>query len=189
MYYNARYYDRTVGHFASPDTLVPDPTSVWDYNRFGYGRLNPLKYNDPTGHYSDQALMTHFGCETWQCVEANFREGGAYAGLWGWLDVLKGAEDGDYIRTVALYDRYGAEVTGQFATVDGKIIVNYPTVQVGEIVGGTIRAPASKYAGSFSDLDFARTVLIGGGDPSHQGYYLAGRKGSGSIFQWLWDNR
>ena len=31
---------------------MPDPTSVWDYNRLAYGRLNPLKYNDPTGHCS-----------------------------------------------------------------------------------------------------------------------------------------
>jgi RHS repeat-associated protein len=50
MYYGARYYDRQVGAFISPDTLVPDPTNVWDYNRFAYARLNPLKYNDPTGH-------------------------------------------------------------------------------------------------------------------------------------------
>ncbi len=49
-YYNARYYDPVIGTFISPDTLVPDPTSVWDYNRFAYARLNPLKYNDPTGH-------------------------------------------------------------------------------------------------------------------------------------------
>jgi hypothetical protein len=50
MYYGARYYDRTVGMFISPDTLVPDPANLWDYNRFAYARLNPLKYNDPTGH-------------------------------------------------------------------------------------------------------------------------------------------
>jgi RHS repeat-associated protein len=49
MYYGARYYDRHIGTFISPDTLVPDPTNVWDYNRFAYARLNPLKYNDPTG--------------------------------------------------------------------------------------------------------------------------------------------
>jgi RHS repeat-associated protein len=50
MYYNARYYDRAIGAFISPDTLVPDPTNVWDYNRFGYARLNPIKYNDASGH-------------------------------------------------------------------------------------------------------------------------------------------
>jgi RHS repeat-associated protein len=49
-YYNARYYDPVIGSFLSPDTLVPDPTLVWDYNRFGYVRGNPLKYTDPSGH-------------------------------------------------------------------------------------------------------------------------------------------
>jgi RHS repeat-associated protein len=49
-YYNARYYDPVVGTFLSPDTLIPDPTSVWDYNRFAYVRGNPLKYTDPSGH-------------------------------------------------------------------------------------------------------------------------------------------
>jgi RHS repeat-associated protein len=50
MYYGARYYDRQVGTFISPDTLVPDPANIWDYNRFGYGYGNPVKYNDPSGH-------------------------------------------------------------------------------------------------------------------------------------------
>jgi RHS repeat-associated protein len=53
-YFNARYYDPQIGAFISPrpvgPRLVPDPTNLWDYNRFAYARLNPLKYNDPTGH-------------------------------------------------------------------------------------------------------------------------------------------
>jgi RHS repeat-associated protein len=49
-YFNARYYDPVIGTFISPDTLVPDPTNVWDYNRFAYARLNPMKFNDPTGY-------------------------------------------------------------------------------------------------------------------------------------------
>jgi RHS repeat-associated protein len=66
MDYGARYYDRTVGLFASPDTIVPDPTNVWDYHRCGYANLNPLKYNDPTGHCATNAD----GSENWQ-GEAN----------------------------------------------------------------------------------------------------------------------
>jgi hypothetical protein len=38
MYYGARYYDPAIGTFISPrpegSRLVPDPTNVWDYNRF-----------------------------------------------------------------------------------------------------------------------------------------------------------
>ncbi|MCB0044616.1 MAG: RHS repeat-associated core domain-containing protein, partial [Caldilineaceae bacterium] len=35
-YYNARYYDPEIGHFISPDTLVPDPMRVDAYNRYMY---------------------------------------------------------------------------------------------------------------------------------------------------------
>ena len=65
MYYNARYYDRAIGHFISPDTLVPDPTSVWDYNRFLYVRGNPLKYSDPTGH----TCLANTG-GSWDCPQS-----------------------------------------------------------------------------------------------------------------------
>jgi hypothetical protein len=50
LYYNARYYDPTMGHFISPDTLIPDPSDVFSYNRYLYALGNPLKYNDPSGH-------------------------------------------------------------------------------------------------------------------------------------------
>lgn len=50
VYMNARYYDPVLGQFISPDTLVPDAGVLLDYNRYGYARGNPLKYNDPSGH-------------------------------------------------------------------------------------------------------------------------------------------
>ena len=50
QYYNARYYDPELGQFLSPDTLVPDPGTLFDYNRYMYTRGNPMRYNDPTGH-------------------------------------------------------------------------------------------------------------------------------------------
>jgi RHS repeat-associated protein len=50
LYFNARYYDPQIGQFISPDTIVPDPALLIDYNRYLYARGNPIKYNDPTGH-------------------------------------------------------------------------------------------------------------------------------------------
>ncbi|MEM7538762.1 MAG: RHS repeat-associated core domain-containing protein, partial [Chloroflexota bacterium] len=50
MYYRARYYDPEIGLFISPDSIVPDETNVFDYNRYMYVAGNPLKFNDPTGH-------------------------------------------------------------------------------------------------------------------------------------------
>ena len=49
-YYGARYYDSTIGHFISPDTLLPDPANVMDYRRYLYGYGNPVKYSDPSGY-------------------------------------------------------------------------------------------------------------------------------------------
>jgi hypothetical protein len=40
----------------SPDTLVPDPGLVLDYNRYMYVRGNPLRYTDPSGHFSEDQL-------------------------------------------------------------------------------------------------------------------------------------
>jgi len=54
QYYNARYYDPAIGTFISPDTIVPDATNVFDYNRYMYTRGNPLKYNDPSGHETNK---------------------------------------------------------------------------------------------------------------------------------------
>jgi RHS repeat-associated protein len=49
QYFNARYYDPTLGTFISPDSLIPDPGNVYDWNRYMYTRGNPLKYTDPSG--------------------------------------------------------------------------------------------------------------------------------------------
>jgi RHS repeat-associated protein len=52
-YYNARYYDPTIGRFISADTMVPNPANPQSFNRYSYCLNNPLKYNDPTGHYGE----------------------------------------------------------------------------------------------------------------------------------------
>ncbi|MEZ4736337.1 MAG: RHS repeat-associated core domain-containing protein [Caldilineaceae bacterium] len=70
-YMNARYYDPEIGQFISPDTLVPDPSNLFDYNRYAYARLNPMKYTDPTGHQAECMAMGAFppaalGCQIGQ---------------------------------------------------------------------------------------------------------------------------
>ncbi len=52
-YYNARYYDATIGRFISPDSIVPDPFNPQSLNRYSYCLNNPLKYVDPSGHSTD----------------------------------------------------------------------------------------------------------------------------------------
>ncbi|MCB9139748.1 MAG: RHS repeat-associated core domain-containing protein [Caldilineaceae bacterium] len=124
-YYNARYYDPEIGHFISPDTIVPDPLRVDAYNRYMYALGNPLKFNDPSGYYSDEALFAHFNCTDWACVEAHFLQGGSHEGRWGWLDILRRAENGDLAEVTAFSanDAEYARATGRFATINGQIVV------------------------------------------------------------------
>jgi RHS repeat-associated protein len=49
-FYNARYYDPSLGRFLQADTIVPSPANPQTLNRYTYTRNNPIKYNDPTGH-------------------------------------------------------------------------------------------------------------------------------------------
>jgi RHS repeat-associated protein len=51
MDYNARYYDPGLGRFVSADTVVPQAGNPQALNRYAYVLGNPLRYNDPTGHY------------------------------------------------------------------------------------------------------------------------------------------
>jgi len=70
LYYGARYYDPQLGQFISPDTLVPDATNLFDYNRYMYARGNPMKYNDPTGHCSSNkdGSPAQSDAECWKTV-------------------------------------------------------------------------------------------------------------------------
>ncbi len=49
-YYNARYYDASVGRFVTPDTVIDGEMSVKGWNRYMYVGGNPVIYKDPTGH-------------------------------------------------------------------------------------------------------------------------------------------
>jgi RHS repeat-associated protein len=49
-YYNARYYDATIGRFISADSIIPHPANPQTLNRYSYCLNNPLKYTDPSGH-------------------------------------------------------------------------------------------------------------------------------------------
>ena len=55
-YYNARYYDPAIGRFISPDTAAPELINPQDLNKYTYVLNNPLKFNDPTGHYWSNPL-------------------------------------------------------------------------------------------------------------------------------------
>lgn len=65
MDFNARMYSPRLGRFASPDSIVPEPSSSAGFNRYRYARNSPLVFSDPTGHFSEEQLSEWYG-ENWQ---------------------------------------------------------------------------------------------------------------------------
>ena len=59
-FYEARYYDATLGRFISADTLVPNPGNHQDFNRYTYGNNNPILFNDPTGRVGINSIKNVF---------------------------------------------------------------------------------------------------------------------------------
>ncbi len=50
MFYNARWYDPTIGRFVQADSIVPG--GVQGYDRYAYVGNNPVAYSDPSGHFA-----------------------------------------------------------------------------------------------------------------------------------------
>jgi RHS repeat-associated protein len=50
MFYNARWYDPSLGRFAQADTMIPLSQGVQAWDRYSYVNNSPVRYNDPTGH-------------------------------------------------------------------------------------------------------------------------------------------
>jgi RHS repeat-associated protein len=114
-YYNARWYDPTLGHFLAPDSIVPAAGNALDYHRYAYVRFNPLKYEDDSGHCATFAngqadLENDYDC--WQLAYSiyGFGQGLAdrFAADWRvspeeWLTNVASQSfaDADYLRPFA----------------------------------------------------------------------------------------
>jgi RHS repeat-associated protein len=98
-FYNARYYDASLGRFVQADSMVPEPGNPQSLNRYSYCLGNPLRYVDPSGYYSEEEIMQAFGVSTWDEVLAFFKQGSGseLEGLWGWLEILRQAQDADFV--------------------------------------------------------------------------------------------
>lgn len=68
MFYNARWYDPYLGRFAQPDTIVPDPLSSQDWDRYAYVRYAPVRYVDPSGRIPKEEICKYLGV----CGEKEF---------------------------------------------------------------------------------------------------------------------
>ncbi len=101
LFYNARWYDPTVGRFISADTIVPQPGNPQSLNRYSYVQNNPLRFSDPTGMFSEDELIGWYG-DQWRKL---FSE--------SWITFLLRAEFGDALT-------HGAE-TVVLARQDGRL--------------------------------------------------------------------
>jgi RHS repeat-associated protein len=66
----ARWYDTQTGTFTSRDTYPGSVGATATLNRYSYALGNPLKYWDPTGHFTDGEIGAVFGQMWQQQIEA-----------------------------------------------------------------------------------------------------------------------
>ena len=93
---------------------------AWD--RYAYALNSPVRYTDPTGHFSKDQIVSFFGVDNWSQVLVIF-DMGALKDRWGWLTVLMRAEIGDTI-SITTGD---TTITGVFALgPDGTLIIIFP---------------------------------------------------------------
>jgi len=59
-FYNSRFYDAYLNQWIQPDSIIPDPYTSADWNRYSYVRYNPLKYVDPSGHFCYDSESNEF---------------------------------------------------------------------------------------------------------------------------------
>ena len=64
-FYNARYYDPTIGRFISADTIISNPADPQCFNRYSYCLNNPLKFVDPSGNEVAIGGVTTGDLENW----------------------------------------------------------------------------------------------------------------------------
>ena len=131
MYYRARYYHPALGRFISADTLVPSPSDPQSLNRYSYVLNNPLKYTDPSGHFTRDEIVEYSGAADWGEALSFFEEGGKWEGRWGWLAVLNRALLGDSIKVLTGMPSFWAApgspetlFSGRFTEMDGQLYLS-----------------------------------------------------------------
>ena len=91
MFYNARWYDSSLGRFAQADTIIPG--GVQGLDRYAYANNSPMIYVDPSGH---KACDDELGCE----ISGGYSGGGSSAGNGG-CSVSTGGFNGSFTCTPA----------------------------------------------------------------------------------------
>lgn len=92
---NARWYDPVTGRMAQADMVVP--RGVQGLDKYAYTNNNPVKYVDPTGHFTEDAIKKYLldYCEGDQeCADALLQQWQADE---DWWNMLLAAQAGDIL--------------------------------------------------------------------------------------------
>ena len=89
-YYGARWYDPALGRFAQADTIVPG--GVQGLDRYAYVNNNPIRYTDPSGHFTEDEMCEYYGyCGPGAQDRAKAELGALFDVMWGtaitWGDI------------------------------------------------------------------------------------------------------
>ena len=115
-FFNARWYDGSLGRFIQPDTIVPGLGDPKSFDRFAYTLNNPVNLIDPSGHGSVASCrnsMDYYGCNEivrWSLFA--YRYGITISG--------KGWTEADYAAVREAVERHGealSSVTGENAWI------------------------------------------------------------------------
>jgi len=87
-YYNARYYNPSIGRFLSRDTVIGKDGDVLSRNRYIYVSNNPLKFVDPSGEDKEKESGVNWSTVGKGVVQTLF---GGLQTLWGVAETSAGA--------------------------------------------------------------------------------------------------
>jgi RHS repeat-associated protein len=163
MFYNARWYDPSLGRMAQADTIVPG--GVQGLDRYAYVNNSPLNYVDPSGHMPTCGEeKTGYACKIrlskWfnQVVTHTVYLGGFYAEI----ESEEYSEDGGnphkitnkYQRAMVLLDLFLSMLPPEMHSPNVKIFLSYDQYEDGRIdnvnlkiineSGATVYVPAVK---------------------------------------------
>jgi hypothetical protein len=62
MFFNARWYDASLGRFAQADTLIPGAGDSQAWDRYAYANNDPVRYVDPSGHWFCEDVDAYGNC-------------------------------------------------------------------------------------------------------------------------------
>jgi len=186
-FYEARYYDPVLGQFISADTIVPSTTDPQAFNRYSYGRNNPILYTDPSGHFFKKSHFKSIGkglkkVDNFAWKNRHYFSGGQT------LAYDYAATDpaiGPYVRGAAM-----AAASYYGGPLGAAAVRAYLTRLEGGSIGAALKAGAVTYATGAAGYSAYMTKINGGsyGDALQAGAITVGSSAAGQAFTGIGGN-